>query len=278
MDETTQQQIALACVALLEKDAANYSQERECNSRGEPSTKKEAIEWLVNAAGEPDITLENVTDALWIIYKRSRSGSQTRQWVTRLLFDLLQREGNTARDAIELAATLYNLSPRDSQEQQAAVQALLDLAKRRDIPFGDAVEAAHSLYVQAVYAQGPRGSKERQLASEVLLAQARWPETTAAQAQEAALALCYAAPYRSQERNQSILALIEVTKRPDLSFEDAVVLDYERATQGGTRALHRQQLAAKKQMWETVAQRPDLTTEQRAEVVRAIEDYSEFLK
>lgn len=278
MDENTQQKIALACIALLEKNAANDSQERERNSRGEPSTKKEAIDLLLNAASEPDITLENVSDALWIVYKRSKPGSQSRQWVTQLLFDLMQREGIIASKAIELASTLYLLSPRDSQEQQAAVQTLLALARRRDIAFGDAVEAAHSLYVRAMYVQSPRGSKERQQASEMLLEQARWPGTTPAQAQEAALALCHAAPYHSEERNRAIQVLIEVMARLHLTFEDAEILDFERSLHGGNRALQRRQLAAKKRMWETVAQRPDLTPEQRAEVVRAIEDYSEFLK
>lgn len=280
MDEITQQQIAQACNALLEKNAANYSQEEVCSSqsRGELSTKKEAIALLLNAASEPDITLEDVSDALWILYKRSRSGSQIRQWVTRLLFDLMQRDGILARDVIELATSLYLLSSPGSQEQQAAIQALLALAKRRDIPFGDTVEAAHSLYVQAVYKQGPRGLKERQQASEMLLEQARWPDTTAAQAQEAALALCYASPYRSEERKQAIQALLEVYERPDLSFEDAEVLDYERSGQASSRALQQQQLEGKKRMWERVAQRPDLTSEQRAEVVRAIEDYRNFLQ
>jgi hypothetical protein len=228
--------------------------------------------------GEPDVTVENVLDALWVVFKRSRPGSLTRQWVTQLLFDLVRQKGITAPDAIELASTLYNLSQRDSHEQRTAIQTLLTLARRRDIPFSDAVEAAHSLYAQAVYAQGPRGAKERQQASQMLLEQTRWPDITATQAQEAALALCYAAPYRSQERNQSILALIEVTRRSYLTFEDVIELDYQRSTQGGTRALHQQQLIAKKRMWETVAQRPDLTPEQRAEAVRAIEDYQVFLK
>ncbi len=278
MDENTQQKIAVACITLLEKNAADSGGERERNSRGEPSTKEEAIEWLLNAADETHTTLENISDALWIVYKRSRPGSQTRQWVTQLLFDLMRREGIIPRDAIELASTLYNLSPQGSHERQAAGEALLALAKRRDIPFGDAVEAAHSLYVQAVYAQRTHGAKERQQASKMLLEQARRPDITVAQAQEAALALCYAAPYRAQERNQSILALIEVTRRSNLTFEDVIELDYQRSTQGGSRALHQQQLIAKKQMWEKVGQRPDLTTEQRTEVVRAIEDYSEYLK
>lgn len=274
MDKVTQQKIALACIALLQKSAADYRQERERAGLREPTTKREAIELLLSAANEPGITLVNVTDAFWIIYKRSRLASRTSQWVTQLLFDLMQREGIIAHDAIELAISLYLLSPQDSQEQQAAIQALLELAKRRDIPFEDTVEAAHSLYVQARYTQGPRGSKERQQASEMLLAQARWSDTTAAQAQEAALALCYASPYWSKERNQSIQTLMEIMGRPDLSFEDAEVLDYLRASQGGTKALVQQQLAAKKRMWETVAQRPDLTSEQRAEVVKALEDYS----
>ena len=280
MDESTQQKIAQGCIALLEKNAANDNQERICSigSRSGPSTKKKAIELLLNAANEPDVDMEHVTDALWIVYKRSRPGSQARQWVTGLLFNLMQREGITPGDAIELASTLYLLSPRDSQEQQAAIQRLLALARRRDIAFGDAVEAAHSLYVRAVHVQGPRGAKERQQASEVLLEQARWPGTTPAQAQEAALALCHAAPYRCEERNRAIQVLIEVMARPDLTFEDAEILDFMRSLHGGNRALQRQQLVAKKRMWETVAQRPDLTSEQRAEAVRAIEDYRSFLK
>jgi hypothetical protein len=31
-------------------------------------------------------------------------------------------------------------------------------------------------------------------------------------------------------------------------------------------------------MWETIAQRTDLTSEQRAEVVQALEDYRSFLR
>ncbi len=49
-----------------------------------------------------------------------------------------------------------------------------------------------------------------------------------------------------------------------------MVLDYVVAS---TNALVKQQLEAQKQMWETVAQRPDLTAEQRAQVVKAFEDY-----
>lgn len=278
MDETTQQKIAVACIALLERDAANDNQERISNNRGEPSTKKEAVEWLLNAASASDITLENVTDALWVVYKRSKPGSQTRQWVTQLLFELLQQEGISPGDAIELASTLYNLSPQGSHERQAAVEALLALAKRRDILFGDAVEAAHSLYVRAVHVQRSRGAKERQRASEMLLEQARWSGTTPVQVQEAALALCHAAPYRCEERNRAIQVLIEVMARPDLTFEDAETLDFMRSLHGGNKALQRQQLVAKKRMWERVAQRPDLTAGQRAEVVRAIEDYNWFLK
>ena len=150
---------------------------------------------------------------------------------------------------------------------------MLALAKRRDIPFGETVEAAHSLYVQS-----PHGSQERQQAIEMLLAQTHWPDITVAQAQEAVLALCYASAYRSKERKQAIQALIEVIRRPGLSFEDAVVLDDERAIIDSTRALHQQQWAAKKQMWETIAQRTDLTSEQRAQVLTALEDYTWLLK
>jgi hypothetical protein len=268
MDENVQQKITLACIALFQKNAADEQQARKRTGLRKPKTKKEAIELLLKAASESDITLENITDALWIIFKRSKPASQRRRWVTQLLFDLVQREDTNAHDAVEVATALYLLSPLSSPEQQEGVQRLLALAKRRDIPFGDTVEAAHSLYVQS-----PQESKERQQAIEMLLAQAHWPDTTVAQAQEAALALCHASAYRPRERNQAIQALIELTRRPDLSFEDAVVLDYERAVIGSTRALEQQQLAAKKQMWQTIAQRTDLTSEQRAQVVKALEDY-----
>ena len=112
----------------------------------------------------------------------------------------------------------------------------------------------------------------------MLLAQAHWPDTTVAQAQEAALALCYPSPYWSGERNRAIQALIELTRRPGLSFEDVVVLHDEGRIVGSTRALERQQWTAKRQMWETIAQRADLTSEQRAQAVRALENYERLLK
>jgi hypothetical protein len=273
MDENVQQKIALACIAFLQKNAADEQQERKRNSRYPIKTKKDAIELLLSAASELDIVFENITDALWIIFQRSKPGSQTRQWVTQLLFELAQREDIIIRDAVEVATALYLLSPPGSPEQQEGVQRLLALAKRRDIPFYDTVEAAHSLYLQS-----SQGSKERQQAIEMLLEQAHWPDTTAAQALEAALALCYASPYRSPERKQAVQALIELTRRPDLIFEDAVILDDQRITVQSTRALEQQQRAAKQQMWETIAQRSDLTTEQRAQVALALEDYRWLVK
>ena len=193
--------------------------------------------------------------------------------MTQLLFDLVRQEDITASDAVEVATAFYLLSPQGSREQQKAVQQLLALAKRRDIPFGEAVEAAHNLYVQS-----PQKSQERQQAIEMLLAQAQWPDTTVAQAQEAVLALCYASAYRSKERKQAIQALIEVIRGPGLSFEDVVVLDYEGSIIDSTRVLKQQQWAAKKQMWETIGQRADLTSEQRALVAKALEDYGRLLK
>src|SRR5207244_4515980 len=93
MDENVQHKIALACIAFLQKNAADSQRARRRNGLGEPTTKREAIELLLKAGSEPEITLENVRDALWIIYKRSRPASQTRQWVMQLLRDLGQQEG-----------------------------------------------------------------------------------------------------------------------------------------------------------------------------------------
>src|SRR5213593_2899366 len=91
MEENVQQKITLACLALLQKNAADERQARKRSGRRSPKTKKEAIELLLQAASEPDITLENVADALWVLYKRSKPVSQTRQWVTQLLLDLGQQ-------------------------------------------------------------------------------------------------------------------------------------------------------------------------------------------
>ncbi len=273
MESNIQHEIALACITLLQKNAVDPDKTRKRNGLGDPKTNQEAIAWLLKAGSEPDITLENVMDALWKIYKRNKPASQTRQWVTQLLLDLGQQEEITSCDAIEVATSLYLLSPQGSPEQQEGIRRLLALAKRRDIPFGDTVEAAHALYMQS-----PKRSKERQQGADTLLEQARWPDTTAAQAQEAALALCYASPIWSKERIQSVEVLIELTRRPGLSFEDAVVLDYERATQYSAKALQQQQWVAKKQMWEIIAQRADLTSEQHTQVVKAIEDYGQILR
>ena len=273
MDERAWQKITLACIALLQKNAADDQQVRKRTEYRTPTTKKEALALLLSVASEPDITFERVTDALWIIFKRSKPASSTRQWVTHLLLNLLRQAEKTARDAIEVATALYIFSSECSQEQQEAIQALLALARRRDIPFNDTVEAAHSLYHQSTY-----GSQEHQQAMEMLLTQAHWPDTTAAQAHEAASALCNASAYRSPERKQAIQALIELTRRPDLSFEDAVVLDDKRIVMGSTRALVQQQWAAKKQMWESIEKRADLNTEQHAQVRTALEDYNWLLR
>lgn len=153
--------------------------------------------------------------------------------------------------------------------RQEAIQLLLALAKRRDIPFTDTVEAAHTLYLQS-----PKGSHERQMAIEALLEQARWPDTSVAQAQEAALALCYASPYPSTERSEGIQALLELTRRPNQSFEGALILDDQKIVVAATKSLEKQQRAAKKLMWETVAQRSDLTAEQRKQVDETLEYYN----
>ena len=57
MDENVQHEITLACVALLQKNAANYQKARKCSVLREPKTKREAIALLLKAASEPDITL-----------------------------------------------------------------------------------------------------------------------------------------------------------------------------------------------------------------------------
>jgi hypothetical protein len=289
MDENVQHEITLACIALLHKNAVAYQQANASSSTGgyccpvpsrkgsvlpEPKTKKEAIAWLLKVASEPDTTFDQVIDALWIVYKRSRPSSQTRQWVVHLLLDLARREESAANDAIRAAGPLCTFDLQGSQEQQEAVRILLALAKRRDIFFGDTVEAAHTLYIQS-----PKGSQARELGVEMLLAQAHWPDTTVAQAQEAAQALAFARGpgMLSKDWNRAIQALIELAQRPDLSFEDAVVLDDQRSSVDSTKALVKQQLAAKKQMWEAVAQRPDLTLAQRPEVAQAIKDYTEAL-
>lgn len=290
MDENVQQEITLACIALLHKNAVAYQQvnhdsvtggsccpfpSRKGSGLSEPQTKKEAIAWLLKVASEPNITFDQVIDALWIVYKRSRPSSQTRQWVVQLLRDLARREDIAATDAINAAGTLCALDLPGSPEQQEAVRILLALAKRRDIFFGDTVEAALTLCIQS-----PKGSQARERGVEMLLAQARWPDITVAQAQEAAQALAFARGrgMLSKDWNRAIQTLIELAQRPDLSFEDAMVLDDQRISVYSNKALVKQQLAAKKQMWEAVAQRPDLTLAQHSEVAQAIKDYTEILE
>lgn len=152
------------------------------------------------------------------------------------------------------------------------------MARRRDIPFTDTVEAAHSLYFQST-----KGSKEKQQAAAMLLEQAHWSDITAAQAEEAAMALCNASSSRTKEKSQAIEAAIEVYQRPNLSFEDAVALDCYGPentsfgmTAASTKTLEKQQREAKRQMWEAVAQRPDLTAEQRAKIETILEAYTHW--
>jgi hypothetical protein len=54
-----------------------------------------------------------------------------------------------------------------------------------------------------------------------------------------------------------------------------VVLDYNRILIGSAKALEQHQLEAKKQMWETIAQHPDLTAEQHALLAEALKYYKD---
>ena len=290
MNENVQHEIMRACLVLLHNNAIVYQQANAGNLTGgascplpsregrvlrEPKTKKEALAWLLKVASEPENTFDQVLDALWIVYKRSRSSSQTREWVVQFLLDIARREDITANDAIQAAGTLCALDIQDSQQLQEAVEVLLALANRRDIFFGDTVEAAHTLYVQS-----PIGSPARERGAEMLLTQAHWPDITVAQAQEAAQALAYARGkgMRSKDWNRAIQVLIELAQRPDLSFEDVLVLDDKRMCVHSNKALVKQQLTAKKQMWKTMAQRSDLTPTQYLEVSQALQDYTAVIE
>jgi hypothetical protein len=290
MDEIVQREIALACIALLRKNAIAYKLiDNTVNTRSyscplpssnndeatEPKTKKEAITWLLNIANAPDIAFNQITDALWIVYQRSRPASQTRQWVVRLLLDLAKGEEVAPDDAITAAGTVCALDLRDSEEQQEAVKILQALANRRDILFRDTVEAAHALYVYS-----PKGSRARELGAEMLLIQARWPDITSAQALEAALALAYVRGRGTlaKDWNRAIQVLIELAQQPGLSFEDAAILNNDGTSIYSNKKLIKQQLEAKKQMWETVSQRLDLTAEQRAETEQQVENYISHLR
>ncbi|MBV9617361.1 MAG: hypothetical protein JO011_22690 [Ktedonobacteraceae bacterium] len=70
MESNVQQEIALACNALLAKNASDPHKAGNCSNLSEPKTKREAIALLVKAGSDPDITFGNVTDALWTVYMR----------------------------------------------------------------------------------------------------------------------------------------------------------------------------------------------------------------
>jgi hypothetical protein len=229
--------------------------------------------WLLKAGSDPEITFLNVTDALWIVYQRSKIVSQTRQWLTQLTYTLMQREDIAICDVIQLARTFYVLSLPGSQEQKEAIKRLMELAKRRDIAWIDTVEAAFALCVET-----PLESEERQWGLEMLLTQARWSDITIAQAHETAMARCYASRLRSNELKPGIHMLVELMQRPDLTFEDALILDDNRTSYGNIKALVKQQLTAKRRMWQTIAQRSDLTAEQHILVDQALKDYYHFEK
>lgn len=285
MDENVQQKITQTCIALLHKNVVKHQQTIANGSVGsaccalpldascapkKPQTQKEAIAWLLNVANASDATFNEVTNALWTVYQRSRS-PQTRQWITQLWLDLARREDITASDAINAAGNLCGSEFHDTQEQQEAIQILLAFANRRDIPFNDTVEAAHTLYTQS-----PKGSQGREFGAEMLLTQAHWTDITIAQAQEAALALASirGKGILAKDWNRAIQVLVEQTQRPDLSFKDAVTLDDRGILVASNKRIIKQQLKGRLQMWKTVSQRSGLTIEEQATVAENIGHYT----
>lgn len=170
----------------------------------------------------------------------------------------------------DLLGTVYENSSLQSRARQHVARLLLAWAQRRDLPFGDAVEAAHTLYLIS-----PKGSEDKQQAIQMLLIQARWPDVTMKQSVEAATTLCYASPLRSKERDQGIQVLLALAQRPNPSVEDALAFitlnsDQMLTISTTSASLTKRQVAARKQMLEALAQRPDLISEQAEFVAEAL--------
>ena len=95
------------------------------------------------------------------------------------------------------------------------------------------------------------------------------------QSVEAVMALCYASPLRSKEREQGILVLFELAQRPDLSVEDALAFitlnsDHMSTIATTSSVLAKRQVAVREQMLESLALRPDLTSEQAAHIAEVL--------
>ncbi len=170
----------------------------------------------------------------------------------------------------DLLWRLYRSSSARDKARHLVAQQLLEWAGRRDIAFSAAVGAAYTLYRMST-----RGSEEHQQAIQMLLGQTCWPGVSMAQAVEATMVLCMVSPLRSEERKLAIQNLSELAQRPGLTVEDILVfvtLDSELVmmTIASTRALEEEQLALRKQLLLALAQRPDLTPKQSAQIAEAL--------
>jgi len=236
MNETIQHDFTLACVRLAQEIITDDEGTESAGHTHKSKAKQEALQALLNLENQPHLSFDHITDILYQLHESSSAQSKAGQGIVALL---------------------------------------LAWANRQDLPFGDAVEAAHTLYLMS-----PKGSQEKQQAIQVLLTQAQWPHVTMKQSIEAVLALCYASPLRSHERKQAVQLLLELAQRPHLSVEDALVfitLDSDNMMLiGSTPAWEKRELAIKKHMLISLAQRPDLTSKQAAQVSGSLATFSDL--
>jgi hypothetical protein len=182
MDESVQDDLALACVRL----AQQITEANEVMQRTGPShtskAQKEALQALVRGGDQRPLSLNHLTEVLWQLYASSPAQSNTRQRVKQLLLDLAKRRDLPFGDAVEAAHTLYRMAPKGSEEKQQAIQMLLTQAQWPGVTIKQSVEA-----VLALIASPPAWEKRQQASRKLLLeALAQRSDLTSEQAMQLA--------------------------------------------------------------------------------------------
>jgi len=177
---------------------------------------QQIIQTLLHLAQQPDLTIEQVVHIAQALYKKDTDKLEERQHAIQIFLNLSQRPNLSFEQAMLIAQTLYQISPDKSKGQQQAIQMFVNLVQQSSLSFKEIRSIA-----QIINEISPDKLKKRSLIVQALLNQLQQPAPYFNQVLRIAL-ICKKDWLTSDEHTQMLQMLMDLTRSPDLSSEQAL--------------------------------------------------------
>jgi hypothetical protein len=258
--------------------------------------KQQAIQLLLDLSQRRDIPFGDAVQAAFVLHGNSPEGSEEHRQAAEMLLEQAHWADITFEQTVEAAIALNNISRSESYRLQAA-QVIFEIAKRSDLTMQQRIEFIRNYY-------GYQPEEHRLMRRHILLELAQQPGISVEQAIEVVpylnlpdfseleearslITACWELAHRlelsieqttailgdllfyyppqSPELRQIVQTFIELAQHPDLTFEQAIQINY---------IFNRKPLRSKQylafQLLFALAQRPELTTDEAEKLAQAL--------